>query len=162
MKKQFVADFIASLFILLFVYAALSKLLDYDEFRVQVSKSPLLTAYSGWVIWLVPAVEIAIALLLAIPRWRLPALYASFTLMVTFTAYIVAILHFSDFIPCSCGGILQNMSWNQHLVFNIVFIILALTGVLLYFSKYEQTGRQGRTNAVKRGSRKPVEKSRQH
>jgi uncharacterized membrane protein YphA (DoxX/SURF4 family) len=132
MKKQFVADFIASLFILLFVYAALSKLLDYDEFRVQVSKSPLLTAFTGWVIWLVPAVEIVIALLLAIPRWRLPALYASFTLMVMFTAYIVAILHFSDFIPCSCGGILQNMNWDQHLVFNIFFIVLALTGVLLY------------------------------
>jgi uncharacterized membrane protein YphA (DoxX/SURF4 family) len=132
MKKQFVADFIASLFILLFVYAALSKLLDYDEFRVQVSKSPLLTAFTGWVIWLVPTLEILIALLLAIPRCRLPALYASFTLMITFTAYIVAILHFSDFIPCSCGGILQNMSWNQHLVFNIVFIALGLTGVLLY------------------------------
>lgn len=132
MKKQFVADFIASLFILLFVYAALSKLLDYDEFRVQVSKSPLLTAFTGWVIWLVPALEMVVALLLAIPRWRLPALYASFTLMVTFTAYIVAILRFSDFIPCSCGGILQNMSWNQHLVFNVVFIVLALTGVLLY------------------------------
>ena len=31
-------------------------------------------------IWLVPALEMVIALLLAIPRWRLPALYASFTL----------------------------------------------------------------------------------
>ncbi len=66
-----------------------------------------------------------------LPRLCLAGLYAAFSLMTMFTAYIVAILRFSDYVPCSCGGVLQNMTWNQHLVFNIAFVLLALTGIIL-------------------------------
>ncbi|MEJ0031509.1 MAG: MauE/DoxX family redox-associated membrane protein [Bacteroidota bacterium] len=41
--------------------------------------------------------------------------------MVMFTAYIVVITRFSEYTPCSCGGVLEKMSWDQHLVFNIGF-----------------------------------------
>ncbi|WP_417857511.1 MauE/DoxX family redox-associated membrane protein, partial [Xanthomarina gelatinilytica] len=64
-------------------------------------------------------------------RFRIPALFAAFALMVMFTAYIVIILNFSDFIPCSCGGVLEKLSWTQHLIFNIAFIILAGVAVFL-------------------------------
>jgi len=73
--------------------------------------------------------------MLAFLRFRLLGLYASFSLMVMFTAYIIAITKFSDYIPCSCGGVLQNMSWNQHLIFNIGFILLAVAGIIFH-SKY--------------------------
>lgn len=132
MKRQLIIEIIATLFILLFVYAATSKLLDYEKFRVQLGQSPMLTAFAGWVAWIIPLVEIVISIMLAVPRWRLSALYASFCLMVMFTGYIIAILKFSDYIPCSCGGVLQNMSWNEHLVFNVAFILLALTGIILH------------------------------
>ncbi len=119
------------LFILLFLYAALSKLLDFETFTVQLAQSPLLSAYAGIIAWLVPAVEIIIAVLLVFERFRIPALFAAFALMVMFTAYIVIILNFSDFIPCSCGGVLEKLSWTQHLIFNIAFIILAGVAVFL-------------------------------
>uniref|UniRef100_UPI003AA9B8AD MauE/DoxX family redox-associated membrane protein n=1 Tax=Xanthomarina gelatinilytica TaxID=1137281 RepID=UPI003AA9B8AD len=120
------------LFIVLFVYAAISKLLDFETFTVQLAQSPLLSAYTGVIAWVVPGLEILIAVLLTIPKYRIPALYASFTLMVMFTAYIYIILNFSDFIPCSCGGVLEKLSWTQHLIFNIVFIILA--GAAVFFN----------------------------
>ncbi len=129
---------IGYLYMFLFLYAATSKLLDFVTFKVQLAQSPLLSAYAGIVSWAVPGVEILIAILLTIPKYRIPALYASFTLMVMFTAYIYIILNFSDFIPCSCGGVLEKLSWTQHLVFNLVFIILAGVAVLvagLYSSK---------------------------
>jgi uncharacterized membrane protein YphA (DoxX/SURF4 family) len=63
---------------------------------------------------------------------RLIGLYASFFFMILFTGYIVAILRFSSYIPCSCGGILQKMSWTQHLIFNIGFLLLAVIAILLY------------------------------
>ncbi|HBC05203.1 MAG TPA: hypothetical protein DC015_13665, partial [Aequorivita sp.] len=119
------------LFVLLFLYAAISKLLDFETFTVQLAQSPLLSAYAGVIAWAVPSLEILIAVLLTIPKYRIPALYAAFTLMVMFTAYIYIILNFSDFIPCSCGGVLEKLSWTQHLIFNIVFIILA--GVVVFF-----------------------------
>ncbi len=130
-KKAWVVNGVANLFIVLFVYAAVSKLLDFETFRVQLAQSPLLSAYAGIIAWLVPGVEIMIALFLILPRFRNFALYASFFLMVMFTTYIYIILNFSDFIPCSCGGILEDLSWSQHLIFNIVIIALAAMAIIL-------------------------------
>ncbi|MCX2680979.1 hypothetical protein OOZ15_13580 [Galbibacter sp. EGI 63066] len=129
--KQLLIDGIVALFILLWVYAAVNKLLDYEKFAVQIGQSPLLTDISGFVAWFIPAVEIIVSGLLAWPRSRLVGLYASFTLMVMFTGYIIAILGFSDNIPCSCGGVLEKLGWTEHLVFNIGFVLLAGVGIFM-------------------------------
>jgi uncharacterized membrane protein YphA (DoxX/SURF4 family) len=132
MKKKTVVDVITYLFIILFIYASVNKLVDYENFSTELGKSPLLTAFAGWVAWMVPVVELLVVVLLTMPKWCLAGLYAAFSLMTMFTAYIVAILRFSDYVPCSCGGVLQNMTWNQHLVFNIAFVLLALAGIILH------------------------------
>lgn len=131
-KATIVITTIEVAYVLLFIYAATSKLLDFETFTVQLAQSPLLSAYAGIIAWLVPGIEIVIALLLMVPKFRTFALYAAFTLMVMFTAYIFIILNFSDFIPCSCGGVLEKLSWTQHLFFNLFFIILA--GVAVFFT----------------------------
>ena len=59
----------------------------------------------------------------------------SFALMVMFTTYIIIILNFSDFIPCSCGGVLEDLSWSEHIVFNLFFIVLAILGILILETK---------------------------
>jgi uncharacterized membrane protein YphA (DoxX/SURF4 family) len=128
-QNQF-SEFICLLYILLFVYAAVSKLLDFENFQVQLGQSPLLSAFAGWASWGIPITEILIAIALLFPRYRLVGLFAAFSLMVLFTTYIIIILNFSPFVPCSCGGILEKMSWTQHLVFNIVFVFLALISIL--------------------------------
>lgn len=132
---KFVVDIVTSLFILLFVYAAVSKLVEFEKFTIQLGKSPLLAPFANWVSWGIPFFEIGIALLLTIDRFQLAALYASFSLMVVFSAYIITILNFSEYVPCSCGGILENMNWYQHLFFNISYVLLAVTGILLYKKK---------------------------
>lgn len=137
-RKNIVVEAICMAFIILFVYAAASKLLDYDKFRVQLGQSPLLTAFAGTMVWLVPAVEVLIALMLSVRRWRLLGLYTSFGLMVMFTAYIVVITRFSDYVPCSCGGVLEKLSWDQHLVFNIGFVLLGLIAILIYDEKPQE------------------------
>lgn len=129
--QHLVTSIVAYCFVVLFLYAAFSKLLDFETFSVQLAQSPLLSAYASVIAWAVPSLEILIAILLTIPKYRIPALYASFTLMVMFTAYIYIILNFSDFVPCSCGGVLEKLSWTQHLIFNVVFIILAGVAVLV-------------------------------
>jgi len=134
-SKIFFTDVISGLFVLLFLYAALSKLIDFQKFQIQAGKSPLLAPFVVFVTWLVPLTEICIVSLLMSKKYQLTALYLSFSLMVMFTAYIVTILNFSSYIPCSCGGILENMTWRQHLIFNIVFMGLGAAGVLIYSTK---------------------------
>lgn len=119
------------LYILLFVYAALSKLLDFEDFRVQLAESPLLSAYAGLIAPFVISLELLIVLLLSFKTTRLTGLYASFFLMVAFTVYIYLILNFSEFVPCSCGGIIEELGWTEHLVFNITFALLALLAIVL-------------------------------
>src|SRR5690606_12191987 len=46
---------------------------------------------------------------------------------------------YSDFIPCSCGGVLEKMGWTEHLVFNISFIVLAFVGILLFVKRERST-----------------------
>jgi len=130
-----ITEIISILFILLFVYAAVSKLLDFQKFRVQVGQSPILTSLGNWIVIVVPTIEILISLCLMIPRLRLKAMYASLILMTIFTTYIIFILIFSPYVPCSCGGILDKMGWEEHLIFNLCFVLLAIFGVLLLENK---------------------------
>lgn len=122
---------ICYIYVVMLVYAATSKLLDFENFRIQLGQSPLLGAFSDWVSILVPVSEFIFAILLLIPTFRFIGLFASYLLMVLFTAYIYIILNYSTFVPCSCGGILEKMTWNQHLFFNICFIIIAGIAILL-------------------------------
>ena len=136
-KREILTQTISCLLVLLFVYAAGSKLMDYTKFRVEIGKSPLLTAFSGLVAITIPIIELLIALLLSFSRTRLLGLYASFTLMVLFTAYIFYILRFSPYVPCSCGGVLQKLNWTTHFYFNIFFDLLAALGVLTHRPRTE-------------------------
>src|SRR5688500_7137156 len=114
MKKQIAIEIIVFLFVVLFLYAAGSKLVEYQKFIGQIGKSPLLTKYAETLAWMVPTVEIVIAVMLIIPRARMLGLYAAFGLMVMFTLYIIAILSFSAELPCSCGGVLSMLGWKEH------------------------------------------------
>lgn len=120
---------IAFAYIFLFVYTAVSKIIDFENFEIQLGQSPLLSSFAGWVAIAVPASEIIIAIGLMVNRFRFVALLASYTLMTMFTAYIYIILNYSEFIPCSCGGILEKMDWKQHLAFNIIFMLFAATSI---------------------------------
>lgn len=129
--KYALVKIISALFILLFSYTAASKLVGYNKFLEQLSKSPYLTTYANIIAWLIPCAECLIALLLLVRRTRLTGLFASFALMLAFTIYVYEMLHDSYYVPCSCGGVLAAMSWTQHFWFNVCFTILGLAGILL-------------------------------
>ncbi|WP_228452300.1 DoxX family protein [Chryseobacterium sp. c4a] len=129
-KKHFTIS-VSILLTLLFIYAAGSKILDFENFQVQLAQSPLLSAYAGIVSYSIIGIEFIVAILLCFSNTRLIALYASLGLMAGFTIYIFLILNFSDFIPCSCGGILEKLGWTEHLIFNIFFLLLATIAIFV-------------------------------
>lgn len=137
--KNFQSVFIKAtycFFILLFIYASVSKLLEFEKFQVQLAQSPLLSAYAGLVSFLVIITELLATILLLIPVCRRIGFYASLVLMSAFTAYIFIILHYSDFVPCSCGGILEKLGWTEHLIFNIICVLFAIAAIVLIEKKY--------------------------
>lgn len=130
--KYYITETICLLYILLFIYASASKLMDFQNFKIQLGQSPLLSAFADQVAIIVPVVEILISILLLIPKYKPAGLLAAYGLMVMFTAYIFIILNYTSFVPCSCGGVLEKLGWQAHLFFNLFFVFLAVFGIFLY------------------------------
>jgi len=134
-KAHYYCEGVSSLLILLFVYTAVSKLLELDVFRYVLSQSPLISRYASPLAAGLPVAELLVAGLLLLPRTRRAGLWGALGLMVLFTLYIGYMLLTASHLPCSCGGVLQDLSWQGHFFFNLVFTGLALSGLLLSGTK---------------------------
>src|SRR5665213_1772797 len=133
MKKETAINIICTLLVFLFVYAAISKLTDFAGFIADMYNQPLPRFLKPILIWAVPAIELMVAALLIFDTTRLAGLYASLVLMVAFTFYTtIVLLHFFQYIPCSCGGIIKNLTWPQHFVLNLFFVLIAVIGIFKY------------------------------
>ncbi|MFL1012592.1 MauE/DoxX family redox-associated membrane protein [Flavisericum labens] len=130
-KYQTITKCIALLYVLLFTYAATSKLLDMERFIGQLGRFPYISDYAKALAWGVPTAELLVVVLYLFPKYTLAALYASLWLMVAFTIYIALVLRFSNHVPCACGGVLSQLGWTEHLVFNLVFVLFAVLGIYL-------------------------------
>lgn len=108
----------------------MSKLLDFENFQVQIAQSPLLSSYAGIVSYQVIIVELIIVACLLFSKTRIIGLYSSLGMMSAFTIYIYLILQYSEFVPCSCGGILENMSWRTHLFFNLACVFILIIAII--------------------------------
>ena len=131
MKRLPVLEIITSLLILLFAYTAISKLLGYRSFTRTLTESPLIHNGAGTIGWLLPATELIVVLLLFFERTRKAGLYASLFLLLLFTLYLLYMVLFVADLPCSCGGVFNKMSWQQHIFFNLFFILLNVLGLFV-------------------------------
>ncbi|MDE5469920.1 hypothetical protein KRE31_00405 [Elizabethkingia meningoseptica] len=135
--KKIIPFAVSIFFVILFCYAAISKVLDFDNFQDQISALPLLNGSSQFLPHTIINVEFLIAGLLCYRRTRTTGLIGSFVLMLIFTGYVALLLSTSKNLPCSCGGILEKMSWSQHLYFNTGCVILSVIalGLNLKYSR---------------------------
>ncbi|MBS0351868.1 MAG: hypothetical protein JSR33_11950 [Proteobacteria bacterium] len=131
MTRKLSLEIITSLLVLLFVYAAFSKLMDFRSFRVHLEVTPYVGSFARSLSILLPAGELLIVILLLRPQARLAGLWLSFITMILFTIYVALMLLTQQHLPCTCGGFIQKLSWPQHLVMNIIFTIVALAGIIL-------------------------------
>jgi len=132
MKREKIVQLICSLLILVFIYAAFSKLLILAGFANQLRNQPLPHWLTRQLVWVLPAVELTTAALLFFPQTRKAGLFSALILMTLFTMYIALILSGAyGRIPCSCGGILNHLSWKSHLLFNVVVLLMTILGIIL-------------------------------
>lgn len=136
MKKGNLLPIISGLLILLWIYAAGSKLAQYKVFMSQLARQPLPHWSIPILAWALPLVEIIIALFLCFQRTNKTGFIFSSLLMTAFTLYVLlALSGIFGQIPCSCGGIFSFMRWKGHLIFNICFTLISFAG--WYFQKHK-------------------------
>lgn len=123
-------EIIVALFVVLWLYTGLNKLLDYSTFKSQLAKSPFVEYLAGLIGLTLPTGEIFIGAILVYKRTRLLGLYLSFSLMLLFTGYIWMMLRYAYDLPCSCGGVLTRLSWQDHLWFNSAFVLFSVIAII--------------------------------
>ncbi|MDM1048705.1 MauE/DoxX family redox-associated membrane protein [Sphingobacterium hotanense] len=132
MKNNPLLQLCAMLLASMFFYAALVKLMDYELAQASMRKQVFPLPIADVLSWLIPVLELLTVLLLLFrPSQRL-GLWSSFVLLIAFTVYIVIAMNgtFGD-RPCSCGGILQHLSYPWHIAFNLLFLGISIVGLCL-------------------------------
>jgi len=115
----------------LFAYTAYEKIMDHERFRDGISRVQIIGSYSLFISWAVPIVEVLIALLITIPAMSRIGLWSFFGLMIIFSVYILIALIWASKLPCHCGGVIETLTWTEHLWFNTGFILLSLIAICL-------------------------------
>lgn len=144
------------------LYVALDKLWDLPNFHRSLLKQPFPDWWAAMLFWLLPAIELGIALLFLYDRFFFgsprhskdsnplkhitlstssssvqvlskgtPYLLSSLLLLI-FTLYIglgVAGLYAKR--PCGCASVFSGLSWDWHLLVNIMLLSLSLLGRFL-------------------------------
>lgn len=122
-----------SILILLWVYTAFGKLMEFESFKKQLYNQAFSPHLAEILVWLIPTIEIITAILLAFSQTRLIGLLFSVLLMGIFTTYILLVLTgYYDRVPCSCGGVLKEMSWWGHFWFNTIFLGISALATFLH------------------------------
>jgi putative oxidoreductase len=134
MKKgaRLFTQLVIFLMIIIWVYAAASKIFEFQHFKAEMHSQVLYPFLQTMIIYFLPPAELGVAILLAIDKTRLAGMYCSFALLLLFTVYIaLIILHLFKRVPCSCGGILEHMGWTAHLLFNLFLLILTFSTIFI-------------------------------
>ena len=152
MIRYWFFEIVAALFILLFLYTAITKLAAIDRFIYIIQTVPAMKPYAHLLGWGIPITELVICTLLFIPAMRRIGLGAATLLMIGFTAYIARMMVTMSKLPCSCGGIINSMGWKDHLIFNSTFVALGIFAILLHPKSLLMTNRNSRTPAKKVGN----------
>jgi hypothetical protein len=129
--RYWFSEVVAALFVLLLLYTAISKFLDYKGFAKAMLHSPLIADFSQSLAYAIPTIEMAIVILLAIPLTRRHGLKVATGLMALFTSYVAYMLLASSKLPCTCGGIFEQLNWKEHLLLNSAFLMLGISSLII-------------------------------
>lgn len=128
------------------LYVALDKLWQLSSFRISLQQQPVLHDFASVLYWMLPSVELGIALLFIVYRdqknlpfpeernisFFLSPFLLSALLMAAFTLYIgLGVAGFYPKKPCMCSSFLQNITWTRHLLINFGLLALSLLGCWL-------------------------------
>lgn len=120
------------LLILLFTYTGVFKLVSHFDFYQDLRNQPIFKRFAIFLSWAVPLLELLLVALLCSKRTMRTGFLLSYILMLAFTIYTaIILLGVLGKRPCSCGGIIRQMNWQEHFLFNLGFTIIALLGFWL-------------------------------
>ncbi|UZD21816.1 MauE/DoxX family redox-associated membrane protein [Algoriphagus halophytocola] len=120
----------STLLILLWTYTGFDKLIRWDSSRKAFLNQPMPNELEEVLAFVIPGIELLIALLLLFSVTRWWGYLGSILLLTVFTTY-VGLIWVGAFprVPCNCAGILESLGWAEHFVLNMICIGIAVWGI---------------------------------
>ena len=120
------------LLILVWTYTGLEKIIRFEASRKAFHNQTFPVELAELLSYSIPALELLLAVLLLFSVTRWWGYLGSILLLTVFITY-VGLIWVGAFprVPCNCAGIIESLGWSEHLVLNLIFLILACQG--LYF-----------------------------
>ncbi|GGF43149.1 hypothetical protein GCM10011339_34570 [Echinicola rosea] len=119
-------------FVVLWTMTGLEKLIGFGEFQDAIQNQTLPVGISRKLAPLIVFLELLFVPFLLFRKTQKWGLLLSILLMTVFSTYI-GLVWMGAFprVPCSCAGFIESMSWSQHLLFNLTFILLGTLGLMM-------------------------------
>lgn len=155
-KTRHIIRYSLQIFLMIFwLYVALDKLWGLKAFHIALQRQPFPNCWADILFWALPLMELAIALwfvfassstrkgdrrdLLNKQRWLprfirhnnvlINPFFLSALLLLIFTIYIaLGVAGFYAKKPCGCASVFSGLSWEWHLLVNIVLLGLSTLG----------------------------------
>lgn len=130
--KKYLVELLRIVILGLFVYTLYHKLIDLQSFETTLLKSSIIRPEFVQVLkFAVPLLEFIVVILLLSKNY-INGFYSSFIVLLTFTLYLITLNNFSFYKGCSCGGIFNKLSYVEHIIINISFLIMCCLGIFIY------------------------------
>lgn len=116
--------------ILVWAYTGLEKIIRFEQSRKAFHNQTFPGELAEALSYVVPGVELVIALLLLFSVTRWWGYVGSLLVLTVFITY-VGLIWLGAFprIPCNCAGLIESLGWAEHFVLNLGLIGLAVYGL---------------------------------
>lgn len=136
-NKHHIISLITLLLLLLWIPTGLDKFWDLQGFRQTLLNQPFPNSWAEVLYLALPIAELGCGLLLVVGSMGNPktnhllkwGFALSALLLLGFTLFILfGVLGWYEKRPCGCGSVISGLSWEQHLWFNVGFLLVSLWG----------------------------------
>ncbi len=126
-----IREFVVLVIVGFFAYTLVNKLLQFEAFKLNVARTGLFEEHWVSVVaYFAIGAEIAsISLLVFVRKWGIRFALA---MMLFFTLYIIYLASTGHYEVCGCGGVLNGLKFQWHLLINLVLFFILLLYALYY------------------------------
>ena len=127
--KRWLYECIYFVLILNFFYEGIQKLAYLDVYSFWVSHAPVIRKFGTVLQYAVPFVEIAIAVLLIIPRYRSIALVTIIAVETGFILWVMSVYLFTGYLFWPYHALWNNPTWMQKMAYGLMLAWLAFAAI---------------------------------
>lgn len=127
--KSYYFEVIEYMVLFIFLFSVVDKIINFSEFHVRFARIEIISQYKLWYFSVgIIGMEILGITLFLIDKFRLLGLYVFFSLLFIFSIHLFQIIS-NNADACSCGGIFDFISLPQHLLVNIICLVLLIFSI---------------------------------